>query len=1118
MIRVVSHSSGAAAKSYYGKGLNREDYYSEGQEVIGKWFGRGAEALGLKGSVNKKSFERLCDNLHPETGDQLTPRNDKNRIVGFDINFHAPKSLSVVQAMTQDPRLTEAFRTSVAETMAEIENQTATRVRIEGAYADRPTGNLCWAEFVHFTARPVGGEPDPHLHVHAFVFNATHDEIEQRWKAAKIRDARQDMPMHQAAFHARLAKRVSELGYAVKRTQNNWEVIGISAEIIDQFSRRTQVVEAEAERRGLTDDRDKDGLGAMTREGKRKGLTRRELEQRWRARISSPEQNAIENLAFSRTGVPVTPHEAVDHALEKQFARDAVTRVNRVFAEAMRYGVGTVTPAQIGQEMASRELLVKRIGQETLCTTAEVLTEEIALVATVREGKGRCSRMMPVNYQLQRTFLSEEQQFAVHSLLSSNDRIMAMRGGAGTGKTTAMQEVVEAIKLGGRDVFAFAPSASASRETLREAGFKDANTVAHLLSNEKLQQQVRGHVIWIDEAGLLGTRDMWRVMEAVGPDTRIILTGDTRQHAPVSRGDPFRVMQEFAGLKPVEITEIRRQKPEEYRDAVNDLAQGKVGSGFARLDRLGAIREIVDREERYAELAKHYLQLSGRKQSPLVVSPTRQEGKEVTQAIRRALLDSGRLGKDERAMVRYHNLHWEPTQRRESENYAVGMMIQYHQNGKGTVRGEQFTVSGMSERGEVIVTGLGKEDPQALNLAEAERFQVFEQRSIGLRQGDRLRITRNGTTVDGRRLSNGQIRTVKGFTKNGDVELTTGGVIANSNGHFDYGYCQTSHSAQSKSVRDVLVAQTTETSGASSLEQFYVSVSRGQERIQIYTDDKQALKEAVGVSSARPSGLALANFSSSEIDEFMQQELNRTGWRKALQEHRAKAEMGKQVEKLLQDRRRTGQHKSPDMSWNLYLEKRRGLGGSAERQRGLSGPNLGKEKTKNLKPGHSLLKTTEHRTKSDTPAEKKPPLTPQYEKKEAPKPKATVPTKREQLIGKLLGRSNSHIRTVGQHKLRFKKRKTPEGNREKEGARSKKPPSKREGWKNRIAETKQAAVDGLKKPFNSALIRKIRGSDQYRIKTIKGHKMRVKARQKEAPQKEKKPVKQKPQVKPIKKR
>ena len=61
------------AKEYFLKHLAQGDYHSEGQTVAGHWFGKGAERLGLNPatSVTEAGFVRLCDNLHPATGDPV---------------------------------------------------------------------------------------------------------------------------------------------------------------------------------------------------------------------------------------------------------------------------------------------------------------------------------------------------------------------------------------------------------------------------------------------------------------------------------------------------------------------------------------------------------------------------------------------------------------------------------------------------------------------------------------------------------------------------------------------------------------------------------------------------------------------------------------------------------------------------------------------------------------------------------------------------------------------------------------------------------------------------------------------------------------------------------------
>src|SRR3954454_376881 len=75
---------------------------------------------GLSGTVDKFSFERLCDNLDPRTGQPLTVRTRSERTVGYDFTFSVPKSVSLLYAMSGDQDIMEAFCGAVDETMREI--------------------------------------------------------------------------------------------------------------------------------------------------------------------------------------------------------------------------------------------------------------------------------------------------------------------------------------------------------------------------------------------------------------------------------------------------------------------------------------------------------------------------------------------------------------------------------------------------------------------------------------------------------------------------------------------------------------------------------------------------------------------------------------------------------------------------------------------------------------------------------------------------------------------------------------------------------------------------------------------------------------------------------------
>src|SRR5205814_4832774 len=102
-----------------------------------------------------------------------------------------------------------------------------------------------------------------------------------------------------------------------------------------------------------------------------------------------------------------------------------------------------------------------------------------------RDGRGGCRPMGDPDRPCSRDWFNEGQKAAVAHVLASRDRVMMIRGVAGTGKTTLEQEIGEALAEIGKPVVALAQSVKASREVLREeAGFAQADTVARFVKEE----------------------------------------------------------------------------------------------------------------------------------------------------------------------------------------------------------------------------------------------------------------------------------------------------------------------------------------------------------------------------------------------------------------------------------------------------------------------------------------------------------------------------------------------------------------------------------------------------------------------------------------------------------
>jgi conjugative relaxase-like TrwC/TraI family protein len=876
MLRLKISDSAAAAKQYYTEGLTRAaDYYLHGQGITGQWCGVAAAQLGLSGEVKKEDFFALLDNIypehHPQAGETLTARQKKNRRPGGDLTFNAPKGFSVLRQWTQDPALADAFKTAVEDTLQyDAEPLIQTRVRKDGAFGNRTTGNMACAVFYDTLARPVNGIEDMHDHAHAYIPNLTWDPEEQRFKAIEYYDLHLFRPYLEACFHARLSALVQSLGYPTQRYGKWWDV-ALSDSILEKFSRRTTAIEKRAKELGIIDGEGNvldqvamAALGASTRDNKAKSnhLSPEALRAAWWGRLTPAEKRALMAVAGgnkpdgAKTQARRTSlEEALDYGIADVFPRKSVVSDLELMEPALRRGFGGVLPEDLKPRIAAGyegRLIPVTIDGRIFVTTQEAAAEEDTLKGHARACLDRYAPLHREGFTYRNPALNDGQNAAVRHVLTSTDGILMIEGGAGVGKTTLARAAEAEIREGGKQVFFFAPTATAARDTLAEH-FPEANTVAYLLKNEVLHQRLRGQVLWIDEAGQLGAQDMNRVLAlAKRLDCRVILSGDTKQHAPVARGDAMRLLKR-AGIRPAEVTEIVRQSGQ-YKDAVAAIKRGDLAIGFDLLDHLGWIRE-VPRELLYTLPAEDAVWYRRADKNALVVEPTHRGGEQVTQVIRDALKQEGTIETEERPFWVLRNLSWE-AEKRDPARYRPGLVVQYVSPDKGIKQGGRYQITGKDEQGRMWAVGRdGK--PVILPLNHPERFQVYEPRHIGVAIGDTIQITQNGKTEDGHKVSNGGLYQVTGFTKAGDLKLGNGWVLARDFAHFTHGYYLTSHKSQSKTVPMTLAAIGAEAKPAVCAEQFYVTVSRGKEGVRIYTDDKEALKRNILRSSQRPSATEL---------------------------------------------------------------------------------------------------------------------------------------------------------------------------------------------------------------------------------------------------------------------
>jgi conjugative relaxase-like TrwC/TraI family protein len=845
MFTAVAHKKLDSAEGYFAEHLSQNDYYAAGEIRPGQWIGIGAERLGLNlaQSVSREQFCALCENRHPETGERLTKRQNAKdqRRVFFDFTCSAPKSVSVLAVTLDDQRLVEAHEQSARIAFAELETFAATRVRKQGSQRDRTTRNLVAASFTHTTTRAL----DPQLHTHFTVFNATFDEKEARWKALQAGGMYEAIRYGTAVYRNELAKRVQQIGFQIRPAQHGFEVEGVSEEVLKRFSKRSQeakkiVLEMEQKLGRKLSNNEVAYAVHRSRARKLKGISTAEVRERQQAQLSADELQSLRTLAGSvqprRTNSPADCEpEALAHAVSHVFERQSVVPEHELLAAALSHRQGEVDLQRVKRAVRQTSELVPT---ERGLSTRQILETELSLIQAVDRGRDAVGPLHP-EYQ-PAVWLGEDQRRAVLHILNTGDRITGLRGLAGTGKTTALQELSNACEAAGVEPLFCAPTAAAT-DVLREEGFEAVTLQSLLLSNRSLSSR---NLIVLDEAGAVGIDDMKQLFDHAR-DSRIVLSGDTGQHASVARGDALRILEQHSDFQSGQLTRIRRQRKAEYRKAVELAAQKRTVEAFAQLERIGAIVESSN-DNLHDRAAQSYLKALKQSQSALLVAPTWNEIESVTEKVRAALKSSGKLVGEEKEIRVFDSLSWTEAQKRDARQYRSGMVVRFHRSIGGFRKDETVTVVAAEADSLRVQRADGSETPFPLGAGRA-CFDVGERRTLRIAAGDRLLLQANA----GRnRFINGELVEVKA-TQGDSILLTDGRLLPVGYRTFTHGYAVTSHAAQGKTVDEVLVVASSRSLPAVHRQQFYVSISRGRERCQVFTDDKDLLRSHVTHSSER---------------------------------------------------------------------------------------------------------------------------------------------------------------------------------------------------------------------------------------------------------------------------
>jgi hypothetical protein len=283
-------------------------------------------------------------------------------------------------------------------------------------------------------------------------------------------------------------------------------------------------------------------------------------------------------------------------------------------------------------------------------------------------------------------------------------------------------------------------------------------------------------------------------------------------------------------------------------------------------------------DERHQLLVSDYLKAQAEGRSALIIAPTHAEGRKVTDQLRAALRARGALGQEHEFIAR-KSTGWTDAQKGDIRNYEPGMVLEFHQNAKGFRRGEKLVIVEPEAPKAIPKLGRIRNKPEeseglavlrqdgsraTLPLEQAQRFDVYRPRELGIAKGDRIRITKNGDAKlegqpRGTRLNNGDIFTVEGFDKAGNIRIDKGKYLPKDWGHMSLGYVDTSYASQGKTVDRVFISVGNESLAAANQQQWYVSASRGREQARLYVDSREDVRAATARTGQRLSAVELTH-------------------------------------------------------------------------------------------------------------------------------------------------------------------------------------------------------------------------------------------------------------------
>ena len=920
MLSAANVRSPSAAASYFAA----DNYYTGADaDRSGSWVGKGAQRLGLEGRVSADQFDALLRGELPG-GIQVGNAGQAHR-PGTDLTFSLPKSWSLLALVGGDQRIIVAYREAVVETLRWAEKNAAqTRMGSKAGYGKVATDNLTIGLFQHDTNR----NQEPNLHFHAVVANVTQGS-DGKWRALRNDKLWSFNTLLNSMAMARFRLAVEKMGYEAGPVgkHGNFEAAGIAREQVMAFSTRREEVLAARRGSGL-----EAGIVATleTRKGKEPVRDREGLLSSWRqqadevgldlaglidasqmraaakAVAGSKEQTLLHRgiaklreFAQRIKGDPADPlipahvlkqdaptiaaAQAVASAVRHLSQREAAFPREGLLKAALDFGLPTTVnhvETRVNALVRSGALESGKGEHKGWLASGEALNLESTILANVDQGRGavlpildrpdaaeRVQAVAALNHGIS---LNEGQENAASLVLSSRDRIVAIQGIAGAGKSSVMKPVAQLLREEGKQVLGLTVQNTLVQMLERDTGIRSM-TIARFLTqwgrllhepgNATLLSEARStlgdHVLVLDEASMVSNEDKAKLVRLanLAEVHRLVLVGDKRQLGAVDAGKPFDLVQQ-AGIERAKMDVNLRGRDPVLRRAQAAAQEGRIDDALRAL----APSTIEARGDSAIVAAEKWLSLSpADRDRTSIYASGRALRSAVNEAVQRGLKANGELGPRSGRLTVHSRVNVTREELRYLRTYHPGMVLNFRsRDSTQKLSKGDYTVKTIDHARKQLVLEdrkgrLRKFNPARLRPgADDSRLSLFDRKSLSIIEGDKIRWTDNDHK---RGLFNAdQARIVAIGTKGVLVETSGGQELRLSRGdpmlkRMDLAYALNAHMAQGlTSDRGIAVMDSRERNLANR-QTFLVTVTRLRDGLTLIADNAEKLGRAIKSNS-----------------------------------------------------------------------------------------------------------------------------------------------------------------------------------------------------------------------------------------------------------------------------